>query len=335
MGRPESRDEYRREMAEAFARVLEEKGLEWRQDWRNTASPRNGVTGACYRGSNAFWLGLTAMTKGCGDPRWVTMVQIMDRDGRYHPKEKWHLKKGSRATYVEYWFPYDVKAKKAVTWEAYGEALRNGRKPEEFRLSARYTPVFNACDVEGMSPAPELPDRGISVDGLVERLAVAMEVPVLLDGGDRAYYSRRLDEVHLPAPGAFESAYAFNAAALHELAHSTGHPSRLNRSMGSGYGTEDYAFEELVAEMSSCFTGFGLTEKPGAAHLENHRAYVWSWIRAVRNRPETLIKAIRDAQAAASYMDWKAGLITEKEYEESRASSFEMRTPGRDIGEAR
>lgn len=50
-------------------------------------------------------------------------------------------------------------------------------------------------------------------------------------------------------------AYAFNATALHELSHSTGHPMRLNRPQGAFFGTEQYAYEELVAEMCSCFMG--------------------------------------------------------------------------------
>ncbi len=123
-------------MAEAFAGVLEEKGLEWRKEWLDPGAPRNGVTDALYKGSNAFWLGLRAMMKGYDDPRWVTMVQIMDRDSRYHPGEKWHLRAGSEAVYVEYWFPRDLKSGKAVQWDVYREELERGRPPAEFRPSA-------------------------------------------------------------------------------------------------------------------------------------------------------------------------------------------------------
>ena len=103
MSRPKNKDEYRAELAETFAHVLEEKGLEWQKEWRGSGNdaPHNGITKACYRGSNAFWLSLIAMMKGYNDPRWVTMVQIMDADGKYHPKQKWHLKKGSKATYLD------------------------------------------------------------------------------------------------------------------------------------------------------------------------------------------------------------------------------------------
>ena len=119
LDRPKNKDEFRAEMAEAFAHILEEKGLDWKKEWAGIggSAPHNGITKANYRGCNAFMLQLTSMIKGYDDPRWVTMLQIMDNDGKYHPKQKWHLKKGSKATYVEYWYPYDVKNKKAMTWE--------------------------------------------------------------------------------------------------------------------------------------------------------------------------------------------------------------------------
>lgn len=106
MDRPKNKDEFRAEMANAFTHILEEKGLDWKKEWSGIggSAPHNGITKANYRGCNAFMLQLTSMIKGYDDPRWVTMLQIMDNDGKYHPKEKWHLKKGSKATYVEYWY---------------------------------------------------------------------------------------------------------------------------------------------------------------------------------------------------------------------------------------
>ena len=337
MGRPKNKDEYRRQMAEAFAGVLEEKGLHWRKEWNGgvAAAPCNGITKACYRGSNAFWLSLVSMMKGYSDPRWVTMNQIMDRDAKYHPKQKWHLKAGSKASYVEYWYPYDLNESKALNWEQYRDALGRGRAQEEFRLSTRYTPVFNACDVEGMPEIPAARKEDIGMDELVRAVSAGMGVPILLDGGDEAYYAPHQDTIHLPDPACFESEYAFNATALHELAHSTGHADRLDRQLTGMFDTDRYAYEELVAEMCSCFMGSGLQQEAGAAHIENHKAYVRTWIEAIRERPESLVRAIRDAQRAASYMDWKAGRITDREYQAAERSSFEVRTKERDRGEAR
>ena len=332
MARPKNKDEYRAELAETFAHVLEERGLEWRKEWRGSGgdAPHNGITKACYRGSNAFWLSLISMMKGYTDPRWVTMVQIMDNDGKYHPKQKWHLKAGSKATYVEYWYPYDIPNRKALTWDQYKQEIADGRNDSEFKLSTRYTAVFNACEVEGMPEIPVFEETDITQDELIAKLSTGMEVEILTDGGDRAYYSPSQDKIHLPTPGSFSSEYAFNATALHELAHSTGHPSRLNRDMGGFFGSSEYAYEELVAEMCSCFMGINLDQTASQAHINNHKAYVQSWIQAIRDKPETLIRAIKDAQSAALFMDWRAGLITDMEYSKGAGSAMEIAVCSRD-----
>jgi antirestriction protein ArdC len=309
-----------------FAHVLEEHGLEWRKEWHGSggSAPHNGITKACYRGSNAFLLSLIAMSKGYDDPRWVTMVQIMDKDGKYHPKEKWHLKAGSKAAYVEYWYPYDLKQKKALTWEQFRREKETGRSDNEFRLSTRYTAVFNACDVEGIPLRTEPDISPADQDALLVKLCVGMDVELRFDGGDRAYYAPQTDEVHLPTPASFNDAYAFHATVLHELAHATGHPSRLNRPMNGFFGSADYAYEELVAEMSACFMGAQLAVAPTPQHIDNHKAYVQSWVRAVRDQPDTLIRAIRDAQSVSAYMDWKAGLISDPEYAAHCRSTMEL-----------
>ena len=327
MSRPKNREEYRNEMAEAFTHVLEEKGLDWKKEWsgRGGSAPQNGITKACYRGSNAFWLSLVSMMKGYDDPRWVTMVQIMDNKGTYHPKEQWHLKAGSKATYVEYWYPWDIKNKQALTWNQYKLELKNGRKEDEFRLSTRYTAVFNARDVEGMPEIPAVENHNISADEIITRLSDGMGVEILTDGGDQAYYSPSQDKIHLPTPSSFHSEYAFNATALHELSHSTGHPSRLNRNQSGFFGTPEYAYEELVAEMCSCFMGADLQTEATPEHIENHKAYVQSWIQSIREKPETLVKAIKEAQEAANYMDWKAGIIDDKEYQKAAGSVMEIK----------
>ena len=320
MGRPRDKDEYRKELADAFIHVLEEKGLEWKKEWHGPGirMPINAVTESRYNGINRLWLGICAMKNGYEDPRWATFNQIADMDGKYHPGQKWHLKAGSKGTYVEYWFPFDKKEKKSMRWDEFQKLKEQDDFDESrYTLRSRYTPVFNASNIEGMPDLdfPKNPD--VKPDKLVAMISGGMSVPVLNDGGDRAYYSQREDAVHLPKPEYFESDYAYNSTALHELSHATGHPSRLNRDQSGSFGSSTYAYEELVAEMSSCFMGANL-EDHGASqselHLRNHQAYVQSWIKAIKEKPETLANAVKDAQNAADYLEWKGGLITEQEY---------------------
>ena len=324
-----TKDEFRKNVADSFANVLEEKGLSWKKEWSGVGGscPQNAITKASYKGINAFWLSLVAMMKGYSDCRWVTMVQIMDKDGKYHPKEKWHLKAGSKAAHIEFWMPFDLKEKKALTWDALKQQLADGRSETEFRLSARYTPVFNADDVEGMPKIEVDKPADITIDSLVTTLSDKMHVPILLDGGDRAFYAPYEDKIHIPTLQSFESDYAFNSTALHELAHSTGHPKRLSRARDGIGSLNSYAYEELVAEMCSAFMAYGLAAKPSEEHIQNHKAYVQSWVYAIREKPEALVYAIRDAKSAANYMDWKAGLLTDVEYVAACKSVIEVQNP--------
>ena len=66
--------------------------------------------------------------------------------------------------------------------------------------------------------------------------------------------------------------------------------------------------------MCSCFMACGLAAQPTQSHIENHKAYVQSWINAIRKKPDALVYAIKEAKTAANYMDWKAGIITDLEY---------------------
>lgn len=82
--------------------------------------------------------------------------------------------------------------------------------------------------------------------------------------------------------------------------------------------------------MCSCFMGVDLDVTATPQHIDNHKAYVQAWIQSIRDKPETLIRAIKDAQAAATYMDYKAGLITDKEYEQACESLLEVKQKERD-----
>lgn len=327
MARPQNKEEFRKQMAEQFARVLEEKGAAWKQEWAGGMSaPRNGVTNGQYHGTNAFWLSLVSMAEHYTDQRWVTSIQVNDVKHRYHPGEHWHIKAGSKATYIEYWYPLEKNEFKAYTWPEYREALRNGKSENDFSLTVRYTPVFNANQIEGMKPIEKTeinPD--VTMDELVKKLSEEMQVEILTDGGDKAYYSGVQDKIHLPDPTSFTDEYAFNSTALHELSHATGHKTRLDRPMSNFFGSDGYAYEELIAEICSCFMGADLQIMPTEEQIGNHMNYVRSWVQEIRKDPDILVKAIRDAQKAANYMEVKAGMLPEKEYEKMECNIVEMK----------
>ena len=177
--------------------------------------------------------------------------------------------------------------------------------------------LFNKCDV-------------IVNDELIDKIQKGMDLQILNDGGDRAYYSPKTDSVHLPEKDTFYNSYAYNATALHELSHATGAEKRLNRDIRNVFGTEKYAYEELVAEISACFMSEHIQIEQTEEHVNNHKAYIQSWTKALSEKPEMLMKAIRDAEKAANYLEYHAEILSKEEYQETLTlhENEETPTPG-------
>lgn len=300
--------EFREKIAESFVKSLSENPKEWKQEWSAPGSnPRNAVSGKNYKGINFIWLSYIARIKGYKDPRWATFKQAQSKE--------WKVKKGEKGSYIEYWMPYDKSEKKILTWDEYNElASKKSEKLDDIRLLSKYFTVFN---VEQMENVPELCGQignEINPAELIDKISSGMGVEIINDGGNEAFYRIKEDKIHLPLAKYFDDDYAYNATALHELSHATGHPSRLNRIKDGGLNREYYAYEELVAEISSCFTAGNLPLAMSDEHFENHKAYIASWIEGIKNKPEILARAIGDAQRAADYIELKAGILSENEY---------------------
>lgn len=308
--RPKNDKEWRESLAQKFVEALQTDGLHWKKGWMCLGAPINGGTKRAYHGINAFVLSLIASMNGWGR-RWYTFNQISDPKGYLHKNQEWKLQKGSKATYVEYWYPYDTVQKKMITWAEHKQLLKNGRDEEEFLIRATFTAVFNESQIDGV-PKEALPESDLTeVADIILKMAENMSLDIQYDGGDQAYYRPSNDTLHLPDPKRFHSQMELNATALHELAHATGHVTRLNRNIKNCFGSDAYAYEELVAEMTSCFMSIRLPELEDEECLKNHQAYVKSWISGLQDQPKILSDAIRDAMAAAGYLDEMAGIHAE------------------------
>lgn len=300
------KNEFRKELEEKILQTLEDSAdtLEWIKEWAGqTRTPYNGATKIRYKGLNIMNLTLTARIKGYKDPRWYTMNQIKDLKGIYHKNQKWHLKAGTKGSWVEYWAPYDVINHKTVTWEEYNEILK--KNPDaQFTLFTKYACVFNADCIEGVPELVWKPvNENVKPSEVVDTIASGMGVPIFNDGGDRAYYSVVRDEVHLPLPTAFNNELSYNLTALHELCHATGNSKRLDRNIGNPFGSDSYAMEELIAEIAAAFSSWHLSEEINDDALRNSQAYVQSWGREIKKNPSVVIKAVQEAQKAADYID--------------------------------
>lgn len=294
------------QLAEQFLHILEEEKLDWKKEWSGLSGrPYNPVSKTVYHGSNYFSLLLTSMAKGYQDPRWCTFAQIKEQG--------WTLKAGKgQSAKIEFWYPYDREQKKAISWQEFREA--GGQINDRYQLFSRAYSVYNGDMIVGI-PKLEVTQNEIQPVELVDTISRNMGVPISYHQTARAFYRPIEDRIYLPYRQQFDSEYAYASTALHELSHATGSEHRLNRKQGGEFGTEPYAYEELVAEISSCFLSSELPMGQTEEHLKNHKAYVQSWIQGIKEQPEALFRAVKDAEQAAAYLEYHGGLITLEEYQ--------------------
>ena len=164
--------------------------------------------------------------------------------------------------------------------------------------------MFNAEQIENLRPLEQAQPQQWEVSERAERLLEASGANIEHRGGDRAFYRLGEDKIVLPRQEQFRSPEAYYSTAMHELGHWTGHKDRLDREtlqkgLKDGFGSENYAKEELRAEMTS-MTVNGTLRLPHDP--ERHASYVGAWIKTLKDDPDELRHAARDAGAAADYI---------------------------------
>ena len=164
--------------------------------------------------------------------------------------------------------------------------------------------VFNCSLMDGV-PVKEKPQ--IDVNDRNDRAEAILDYwdkneAKIVYGGSQAFYRTDTDEVHLPERADFKSMQEFYSTALHEIGHSTGHESRLNRDLSGRFGSDGYAMEELRAEIASIFMEQDLEIEPSEGRLQNNVAYIQSWKEEIKENPNALFTAITDADKIAKYV---------------------------------
>jgi antirestriction protein ArdC len=270
--------------------MLETGVVPWRSPilGRNTAGyPKNLNSGKQYRGINVFMLAFTAYAKGYGSSYWLTFNQAKERGG--------NVRKGEKSSMV-------------VFWKQYETTDRQTGDPAKIPV-LRYYSVFNAEQINGI----EIPDAAKfdpiefnpieAAEAIVAGYAGAPAVDH--DGGQQAFYRPSTDSVHMPERTRFASVEDYYSTLFHELSHSTGHSSRLDRKLDTNtkpFGSADYGKEELVAEMSAAFLSSHAGIQPTV--IANQAAYLAGWCKQLREDKKLVISAAGQAQRAA---DWIRG----------------------------
>ncbi len=309
--------DHRQVVTHSIVRMLEEGVAPWQKPWQATAMPFNPTTAKAYRGGNALHLLATAIQRGYEDPRWMTYKQAAQNG--------YQVKQGEKGAHIEFW---EVKRNDSGEQHKSGEPAEGEKNHPgtERRLIHRIYTVFNAKQMEGI-PAYTPKERSeFEVTAVGERILVNSGARIVHDQHDQAFYGRSTDSIHLPPKESFSNGAGYYGTALHELAHWTGHPERLNRSTLNEtyrFGDTNYAKEELRAELASVF----LAAELGVPHdPANHAAYVGSWINALKEDKNEIFRAAHDAGAAADFV-----LALDKE-RATRVASVTRTDDGRNNG---
>lgn len=272
--------EYRKQLTDRIIEQLESGVAPWIKPWDENVQMlgrvHNAITGRPYTGGNSLWLQCHCYA----DPRWCTYKQAQAAG--------WHVKKGQKAAVVEYW-----KWEETAKDEA-GLVIRDRLTiPKVF-----YAHIFNAQQIEGMPEVVPIKPNWVP-EVQAEQILIGSGASIYHDQEARAFYSPTSDDIHLPPRSIFSDATKYYATALHELGHWTGHESRLGREISNRFGTEDYAREELRAELASFFLAsrLGIPNDP-----TNHAAYIGSWIKVLQHDHNEIFRAAGDAEKITEFV---------------------------------
>ncbi len=247
-------EDYARKVSGELIEQIKAGVAPWQKPWKpgESYSPENFSTGQKYKGGNSLYLMSRGIRDGRGDNRWGTYNQIREAGGQ--------VRKGEKGTTVLFYKDRTARAAK----DEQGKVLKdkNGKTIYEEEQRARpmckqYT-VFNVEQADGLELKPRSAQARPEWDAHrdAEKVIEVAGPTVQHIPGDRAYYRVSDDKIVLPEPSQFPTRNGYYQTALHECGHSTGHPDRMNRDtlkedVANGFGSPEYAREELRAETRS------------------------------------------------------------------------------------
>ncbi|BCM87664.1 ArdC family protein [Methylobacterium indicum] len=269
---------------------LEEGRVPWVQPWGDlpgaaaVGMPRNAQTGRAYSGINVMLLWASGMAAGYPTQRWLTFRQALGLGGNVRRGEK-----GTPVVYANRFTPEQERAR----------ASQAGEEARSIAFLKQYT-VFNAAQCEGLPEGLYVPPPPPREDLIEPRFRALMEGTGLTIhlGGQRAFYRPADDAIVLPPPQSFYEPINFHRTAAHEMSHATGAAHRLARDLTGRFGSEGYAREELVAEISAAYVCASLGIVPTVRHAD----YIANWLEVLRSDPRAIVQAAGMASRSADWL---------------------------------
>lgn len=297
----------RKQLVDEIIKNLENGSGLWRQGWRGSGAPVSAITGKRYSGVNRLFLAMATMQRGYSDNRWLTFNQMKDKGWEFKRDEEGNSLGKNAGVAIEYFSLQDKLTKRPFdshTLDGMTEEERGEYMDENVYRLRKYYRVFNGDVIAGI---PEREIQAIDPSGENKRAENILQYwsdneSKIIYGGDEAFYRSETDEIHLPKRNQFVDLPEFYSTALHEVGHSTGHETRLNRDLSGNRGSPEYAVEELRAEIASMFIEQDLGIDVDEKHLENNGAYIKFWHDKIKEDPNILFKAIVDAEKISGFV---------------------------------
>lgn len=278
------------QVTDTIIKQLEAGTVPWHQPWKGDNSrlpalPKNFTTNKRYNGINILLLWSSAIENDYATSEWATFKQWSEK--------KEMIRKGEKGSLVVY---YDTMEKEV-----------DGEIKEIPFLKSSY--VFNRCQLANYTPPTEpdtdkpapLFERMARVDSFIQNTHAIIE-----HGGSRACYSPSADIIKMPMTSSFEAGEHCTAeehyysTLFHEMVHWSGNEKRLNRTKGKRFGDQDYAAEELVAELGAAFLSAELQISPVAK--ADHANYISGWLKLLKDNKKHLFTAASEASKSVDYM---------------------------------
>ena len=259
--------------------------FKWIKPWKGGIMPTNYVSKKTYSGIN-----LLLLEEG---GYYLTYKQVKDLKGK--------VKKGAKKLPVVYW--NFLKSEPSNVDEMEESEIAGNKKT---KVIFKYYSVFHQSDIEGID-FPELGEYSHEVDenSIAHNLVEGYKniVPINeCSGSNRAYYSPSRDIISIPALSQFENKSEYYSTVFHEMIHSTGHESRLNRDIMNSFGDNEYSKEELVAEIGSALLrAYSNIEDTKADN--NSIAYLKGWYKHIKDaKPSFITSCAQQAQKAMNFI---------------------------------
>ncbi|MDD5599743.1 MAG: zincin-like metallopeptidase domain-containing protein [Victivallaceae bacterium] len=265
-----------------------EKGIvPWHQPWTSAWPPRNLISKKLYRGINLLLLSDLKYEL----PYFLTFKQVKYLKGSIRKDEKAHL--------VVFYKWLEKK-------DEDGNIVRDGEGKIETVPMLRFYYVFNVGQCENIASKhiPWQISGQFNPIEEAEQIALGMpDCPKIIYNCNRACYIPSQDIINMPSPDSFKSDEELYSTLFHEMCHSTGHGSRLNRkgvTEAAAFGSRVYSQEELIAEMGAAF----LCGEAGIVNrtIDNSAAYIRGWLSRLENDKRLLVFAAGAAQKACDFI---------------------------------